>query len=96
AQELGELVYIELPEEGSEVQYDGQFGEIESVKAVSELNSPVAGKVVEVNQALGDSQEAISDSPYDAGWLMKVKPAEDSGLDNLLDHESYGKQLGGS
>ena len=93
AEELGELVYIELPEEGSAVKFDEPFGEIESVKAVSELNSPVAGTVVAVNQALIDSQEAITSSPYEAGWMMKVKPAEQSGMENLLEADSYQSQL---
>lgn len=93
AQELGELVYIDLPEEGSTVQFDSQFGEIESVKAVSELNSPVSGKVVEVNHALDESQEAVTDSPYTDGWLIKVEPAEESGLDNLLAPSAYESQL---
>ncbi|MEC9476499.1 MAG: glycine cleavage system protein GcvH [Planctomycetota bacterium] len=93
AQELGELVYIDLPEEGASVNFDSQFGEIESVKAVSELNSPVSGKVIEVNHALDDSQEAITDSPYENGWLIKVEPDEDSGLDNLLDSGTYESQL---
>ncbi len=93
ALELGELVYIELPEEGSAVKFDEPFGEIESVKAVSELNSPVAGTVVAVNQALIDSQEATTSSPYEAGWMMKVKPAEQSGMENLLEADSYQSQL---
>ncbi|MEE2856387.1 MAG: glycine cleavage system protein GcvH [Planctomycetota bacterium] len=93
AQELGELVFIELPEKGDEVQYDSQFGEIESVKAVSELNSPVSGKVVEVNTALSDSQDAISESPFADGWMIKVAPADDSGLTKLLDASAYEAQL---
>lgn len=93
AEELGELVYIELPKEGSLVEFDTSFGEIESVKAVSELSSPVTGTVVEVNQSLTDSQQAISDSPYQDGWMIKVKPDEDSGMEKLLEAESYESQL---
>ena len=93
ASELGELVYIELPEIGSEVHFDQQFGEIESVKAVSALNSPINGTVVEINSALVESQEAISETPYDDGWMMKIKPAEDSGMDNLLSPQDYESQL---
>ncbi|MDE0960672.1 MAG: glycine cleavage system protein GcvH [Planctomycetota bacterium] len=96
AEELGELVFIELPAEGDEVTFDTQFGEIESVKAVSGLNSPVNGKVVEVNHQLVDSQAAISESPFEAGWLIKVIPADHSGLDKLLDAADYEAQLGGS
>ena len=96
AQELGELVYIDLPEVGSDVVFDTPFGEIESVKAVSELNSPVAGKVIEINQQLVESQQAITDSPYEEGWLMKVEPGENSGLDKLLDPAAYEAQLSGS
>ena len=93
ASELGELVYIELPEIGSEVHFDQQFGEIESVKAVSALNSPLNGTVVEINSALVESQDAISETPYDAGWMMKIKPAEDSGMDQLLSPQDYESQL---
>ncbi|HIC22453.1 MAG TPA: glycine cleavage system protein GcvH [Planctomycetes bacterium] len=93
SQELGELVFIELPKEGSNVQFDGAFGEIESVKAVSELTSPVTGKVIEVNQSLIDNQQAISESPYDKGWMMKVEPDEDSGIEKLLDAAAYQSQL---
>ncbi|MGE4602250.1 MAG: glycine cleavage system protein H, partial [Planctomycetota bacterium] len=69
------------------------FGEIESVKAVSELKSPVAGTVIEVNQSLIDSQQAITNSPYDEGWMMKVEPDEDSGIEKLLDAAAYQSQL---
>jgi glycine cleavage system H protein len=66
------------------------------VKAVSELNSPVSGKVVEVNTALTDSQDAISESPFVEGWMIKVAPADDSGLTKLLDASAYKAQLHGS
>ncbi len=96
AHELGELVFIELPAEGDEVKFDSSFGEIESVKAVSELNSPVSGKVLEINKSLLDNQEAITSSPHDDGWMIKVAPADESGLDRLLNPEEYESQLSGS
>ena len=90
---LGDVVYVDLPEVGSEVEQFAKFGEIESVKAVSELNSPVSGKVVEVNSSLSDSQDAISESPFADGWMIKVAPADDSGLTKLLDASAYEAQL---
>ena len=96
ASELGELVYIELPGEGEDVQFEQQFGEIESVKAVSALNSPISGQVIESNAALLDSQEPITDSPFDEGWMLKIKPADDSWKDQLMNPADYESQLNNS
>ena len=96
ASELGELVYIELPAEGDEVHFEQQFGEIESVKAVSALNSPISGKVVEANAALLDSQEPVTDSPFDEGWMLKIQPSEDSWKEQLLNSADYESQLNNS
>jgi len=93
AEELGELVYIDLPSAGSAVNAEEHFGEIESVKAVSELNSPVSGKVVEVNDTLADQLDLISDSAYEEGWMIKVEPIDESELENLLDATAYSDQL---
>ncbi|HIA27418.1 MAG TPA: glycine cleavage system protein GcvH [Planctomycetes bacterium] len=93
AEELGELVYIDLPNLGSAVTARENFGEIESVKAVSELNSPISGKVVAVNVDLVDRLELISKSSYEEGWMIKVEPIDESELENLLDACAYSDQL---
>jgi glycine cleavage system H protein len=89
---LTDLVFIELPEVGREVAADESFGEIESVKAVSDLYAPVAGEIIEVNSAMVDNPDALSDDPYDAGWLVKIKVADDTALAGLLDYAGYKKQ----
>ncbi len=89
---LTDLVFVELPEVGRQVNAGGTFGEIESVKAVSDLYSPVDGEVVEVNSALVEELEKITDDPYGEGWLVKIKVTDESGLANLLDYEAYQKQ----
>lgn len=87
--ELGDVIFVEMPEVGSEVEAGEQFGSIESVKAFSELYSPVNGEVVEVNELLADAPETVNSSPYDSGWMIRVKLADDSGLDDLMDSEEY-------
>lgn len=89
---LTDLVYIELPEVGRRVKAGESFGEIESVKAVSDLYSPVTGEIVEVNGSLAAHLEQFHDDPYGAAWIMKVKMTDDSGLSDLLDHKAYEKQ----
>lgn len=89
---LTDLVYINLPEVGREVSAEEPFGEVESVKAVSDLYSPVTGEIVEVNQAVIDNLETLSDDPYGEGWLVKIKITDDAGLANLLDAVAYEKQ----
>ncbi len=87
--QLGDIVYVGLPEAGKQLTQLAAFGEIESVKAVSELYSPVTGEVVVANQALTDSPELINDSPYEQGWLIKVRLADESEIDKLLSAEQY-------
>ena len=89
---LTDLVYIELPEVGRQVKAQEPFGLIESVKAVSDLFSPVDGDIVEVNTPLVDNVEHLADDPYEAGWLVKIKIADESGLSELLDWAAYQKQ----
>jgi glycine cleavage system H protein len=89
---LKDLVYINLPEVGRKVDADETFGEVESVKAVSELYSPVAGEITEVNTELADNLETLAADPYGAGWLIKIEIADESGLAELLDHAAYQKQ----
>lgn len=87
--ELGDVVYVELPRVGSSVAAMREFGVIESVKAASDLFSPVSGEVAETNEALAEHPELVNESPYDAGWMMKVRPDDLGELDGLLDAEGY-------
>ena len=87
--QLGDIVYIDLPSPGKQLTQLAVFGEIESVKAVSELYSPVSGEVVESNQALADKPELINESPYGEGWLMKVRLADQGEVDRLLTADQY-------
>lgn len=87
--QLGEVVYVDLPSVGDEVVAGETFGEIESVKSVSELYSPVSGEIVEVNEALGDSPETVNADPYGEGWMIKVKMEDASQVDGLMSAEEY-------
>ncbi len=89
---LTDLVYIDLPEAGREVAVGETFGEVESVKAVSDLYSPVGGTVLESNTEIADRLETLADDPYEAGWLVKIQVTDDAGLAELLDHAAYKKQ----
>ena len=88
--QLGDIVFIELPwESGSSVSAEGKFGDIESVKATSELVSPVSGSIVKVNENLKDTPELINDSPYEQGWMFVVKLSNPSELDHLMSATDY-------
>ena len=89
---LGELVHFEPPEEGSQVTKDASYGEVESVKAVSEVIAPLSGEVVEVNRRVVDEPEIVNDNPYGDGWLVRIRLSEPGEADSLLDVEAY-KQL---
>lgn len=88
---LTDLVFLDLPEVGRAVEAGQPFGEVESVKAVSDLNSPANGEVVEVNAGLADKLESLPDDPYGEGWMIKIKVADESDLGRLLDHAAYRK-----
>ncbi len=89
AQELlGDIVFVELPEVGVEIDAEGECGVIESVKAASDLYAPLAGEIVEVNEALADAPEGINEGPYDA-WIFKMKPASADDVAALLDADAY-------
>jgi len=91
---LHEVVYAELPDVGADAEYMGIIGALESVKAVSDMNCPVAGEVVEVNDELLDSPELINEDPYGRGWIAKIKPSDLQGdLLNLLDADAYRKHV---
>lgn len=91
-EQLTDLVFVDLPEVGRRVAAGESFGEIESVKAVSDLYSPVDGEVIAVNTELVDKLETLADDPYQAGWFVKIKISDESGLGNLLDFAAYQKQ----
>jgi len=88
---LGDVVYVELPEQGAAVTKGDAFGVVESVKAVSDLYAPLSGDVVEVNDAIVDSPEVINEDPYGEGWMIKVTAADLGDLDELLAPDEYEK-----
>ncbi len=91
---LGDVVYVDLPPVGTEVEAAATFGEVESTKSVSDLFAPVGGKVVEVNDRLADNPELINSDPYGDGWLIVIEPSDPSQLDSLLDAAAYAELTG--
>lgn len=89
---LTDLVFIDLPAKGRKLKQGETFGEVESVKAVSDLYAPVSGEVVEVNTKLADNLASLSDDPFGKGWMMKVKVAPGTSLSHLMDHPTYVSQ----
>ena len=89
ADELGDIVFVELPEVGATLTQFGTFGVVESVKAVSDLFAPIGGEVVEVNDALRDAPELLNSDPFGEGWIAKVEMADRSEVDRLLDADAY-------
>ncbi|WP_209125016.1 glycine cleavage system protein GcvH [Alkalihalobacillus sp. BA299] len=91
--ELGDIVFVELPEVGDEITADEPFGSVESVKTVSELYAPVSGKVVEINEELDDAPELVNESPYEKAWMIVVELSDVSELDNLMTAEKYEEMI---
>ena len=89
---LTDLVYMELPPAGTAVAAGESFGEVESVKATSEMYSPIEGEIIDVNTSLTDNLEILNSDPYGAGWIIKVKMSGDNGVDKLLDYAAYQKE----
>ena len=87
--QLGDVVFVELPEVGDTITIDDSFGTVESVKAVSDLFAPMAGEVVEINANLEDTPEVVNSDPYEAGWMIKVKTDDASQLDAMLSSADY-------
>lgn len=87
--QLGDIVFVELPAAGTSVTYMQKFGEIESVKAVSELFAPVTGEVIERNEALNDNPQWVNDDPYGDGWMLKIRISNTGELDGLLSADEY-------
>ena len=90
-EKLGDVVYVELPEEGDQVQAEEPFGSVESVKAVSDLFAPLSGTVIEVNDALVDSPEAVNEDPYGEAWMIRVQLSDATEIEELMDVEEYKK-----
>jgi len=89
--QLGDIVFVELPDIGKKLEQMSTFGVVESVKAVSDLYSPISGEVVEVNSALSDKPELIGEDPYGKGWIVKLKISDEAELSNLIKPEDYEK-----
>ena len=89
--ELGEVVFVELPQVGHVYDAGDEIGTIESVKAVAEVFTPIAGEIVEVNEALADDPELVNEDPHVDGWLVKIRFSASSDLDSLMDAEAYGE-----
>jgi glycine cleavage system H protein len=87
--QLGDVVFVELPAVGTMVEAGKPFGVVESVKAVSDVYAPVSGEVVEINEELPDSPETINTSPYDDGWMIKIKLSDQAELEGLMDADAY-------
>jgi glycine cleavage system H protein len=90
--ELGDIVFVELPEVGAELRQFATFGVVESVKAVSDLYAPVSGRVVEVNEALRDAPELVNGDAYGDGWMLRLELVDDDELDQLMDSAAYAGQ----
>jgi glycine cleavage system H protein len=91
--QLGDMVFVELPEVGASVTAEEACAVVESVKAASDVYAPVSGEVVEANEALGDSPETVNQDPYGDGWIFRIQPADASEIDALMDAEAYGAFL---
>ena len=91
--ELGDVVFVELPEPGTEIDKGESFGSIEAVKAVADLFSPVSGEVIEINEALEDAPETVNQDPYTGGWMVKIKLSDTSVLDDLMDSAAYASHI---
>ncbi len=92
-EQLGEIVYIELPSVGDKISKDDPFGVVESVKAVSDIYAPVSGTVIEVNEDLPESPEVVNEDPYGDGWLVKVQMNDDTDLEDLMDNNEYEEMI---
>ena len=91
--QLGDVVFVELPQTGTAVKAGETFGVVESVKSVSDLYSPVSGDIAETNADLESEPEIVNDSPYERGWMIKIKMSDESELDSLLTAEQYGEYI---
>ncbi len=93
--QLGDIVFVEMPQVGDSFRKGEEFGTIESVKAVSELYSPVSGEIISLNTALDDSPQLVNQSPYNEGWMVEVKPGDPGELASLMNNDAYREMLKG-
>jgi glycine cleavage system H protein len=93
--QLGEIIFVEMPEVGDTLDKGANFGSLESVKAVSDMVMPVGGEVLSVNEALADAPELLNQDPYSGGWIIEIKPGDPSELDQLMDKNAYLDMLKG-
>ena len=93
--QLGDIVYVDLPQPGTEIRHMAKMGEVESVKAVSDLYSPVSGQVIEVNPGLIDHPEMVNQDPFEGGWLLRVTMSDASEVDSLMSAEEYDSFISG-
>ncbi len=91
--ELGDIVYVELPQEGDHLTQMESFGTIEAVKTVADLYAPLSGEVIEVNAALQDQPTLVNSSPYEDGWIIRLRVGEPKEIDNLLSHDDYRERI---
>ncbi|WP_020530186.1 glycine cleavage system protein GcvH [Flexithrix dorotheae] len=92
--ELGDIVYVDIPTEGEEVEAGEVFGSVEAVKTVSDLFMPITGEVIEINEALEGEPELVNSDPYEAGWMIKIKISDPSSISDLLSSEAYAELVG--
>jgi glycine cleavage system H protein len=90
---LGDVVFVELPEPGTDVEAEDSIAVVESVKAASDIYAPVAGTIIEVNEALADAPETVNESPFEDGWFFKIQPDNIADLDNLMSADEYEESL---
>lgn len=93
--ELGDIVYVEIETEGDTIDANEVFGTVEAVKTVSDLFMPVSGEIIEVNEELEDAPEKVNESPYEDGWMIKIKLSDTSELDSLMSADEYKEHIGG-
>ena len=91
--ELGDIVFVELPEVGDEVTVNEPFGSVESVKTVSELYAPISGKIVEVNEELSDNPEFVNESPYEKAWMVVIEPSNKEDIEKLMNADKYQEMI---
>ena len=92
---LGDITMVTLPEVGDDITIDENFGDIDSVKAVSELYAPISGKITAINEELDAAPESVNESPYEAGWMVKIQPSDASQLEALMTAAAYGEYVAG-
>ena len=91
--QLGDIVFVDLPDQGSSIEQGKSFGSVESVKAVEDMNAPISGEIVEVNSSVLDNPESLQNDPHGSGWLLLVKPSDSNELNQLMSSSSYSEKV---